>query len=473
MRSISSLCTAVILLLNFSNPNLASATDGPTDKDQAAPNTISFNVTTSECCGGEEADPHAVHGLETDDQAFILSGKSADSEGARDGFVVRFTDFREEEGILWLLPGEDYSYDWVYRFGSEGRDDGVNAVAQIKDSLFVAGYRADKRGVIHSYLARLRLSDGAEIWSAMFPAPKRGKESAFEFVQSTSENGLVLSGVTNAAKGTLEGFKSYGNPATGTAFVMYFQENQLMNEDPPTNPDWMTKIPGFLSGKTVKEVEGEDAYIVASSTNDDNHTASVIKIDKTGKKSWSKTYPAHGEITDIAPSYSNGKVDGYLMAGHVDGKTGALDGSMTKLSKDGSIVWSEQYGNPISGEGIFSGLGKENDRFIFDECWGIDSTSDGGAIMACGTGTHCDEFEDNERQFAQCAADPREIWRSLLIKVDRQGNMVWYRTDSFIEEDDDWIPNTASEYVFTTKDGRIASVLDLDFGFGLQILDPE
>ena len=60
---------------------MASATDGPTDKDQAAPNTISINVTTSECCGGEEADPHAVHGLETDDQAFILSGKSADSEG--------------------------------------------------------------------------------------------------------------------------------------------------------------------------------------------------------------------------------------------------------------------------------------------------------------------------------------------------------------------------------------------------------
>ena len=79
---------------------------------------------------------------------------------------------------------------------------------------------------------------------------------------------------------------------------MYFQERQLMNEDPPANPDWMTEIPGFLSGKTVKEVEGEDAYIVASSTNDDNHTASVIKIDKTGKKSWSKTYPAHGEITN-------------------------------------------------------------------------------------------------------------------------------------------------------------------------------
>ena len=85
------------------------------------------------------------------------------------------------------------------------------------------------------------------------------------------------------------------------------------------------------------------------------------------------------------------------LGGHVNSKTGALDGSITKLSKDGSIVWSEQYGSPISGKGIFSGLGKENDHFIFDECWGIDSTSDGGAIMVCGTGTYCDEFEDNER----------------------------------------------------------------------------
>ena len=67
------------------------------------------------------------------------------------------------------------------------------------------------------------------------------------------------------------------------------------------------------------------------------------------------------------------------MAGYVDAKTGAPDGSITKIAKDGSIVWSGQYGNPISGK-EFSGLGKENDRFIFDECWGINSTSDGGAI---------------------------------------------------------------------------------------------
>ena len=105
--------------------------------------------------------------------------------------------------------------------------------------------------------------------------------------------------------------------------------------------------------------------------------------------------------------------------------------------------------------------------------WGIDSTDDGGAVIACGTGTHCDEFENNEKLFSQCKADPRETWRSLLFRVDRNGKLIWEKTDSFLEEGDDWVPNTAGEYVFFTKDGRLATVLDLDFGFGLQISEPE
>tara|TARA_B100001093_G_scaffold303555_1_gene289493 strand:- start:12958 stop:14391 length:1434 start_codon:yes stop_codon:yes gene_type:complete len=473
MKSISILFAIAVVFLGCSCVSVASATDNPINKNQKAPNTILFKVTTGECCGGEDADPHAVHGLETDNQAFILSGKSADVGGGRDGFVVRITDYRNAEGVLWLIPEEDFNYDWVYTFGSKGRDDGVNAAAQIEESVFVAGFRADNHGVIHSYLARLNLSDGNEIWSTMIPASKREKESAFEFIQTTSENGIVLSGVTNAEKGSLEGFKSYGNPATGTAFVMHFKERQLMNEDAPLKPDWMLEIPGNISAKTIKEVVSQEAYVVASSTTNDNHEASVIMIDKAGKTSWIKTYPSHGEVTDIAPSYFDGKVDGYLMVGHVEGKSGALDGSITKLSNDGSILWSKQYGNPSIDRSISSNIDRRNDRFIFDECWGIDSTGDGGAIIACGTGTHCDEVEDNQKLFDQCTSDPRGIWRSLLIRVDNDGKLLWDKTDSFELEDDGRAPNTASEYVFFARDGRIVSLLDLDFGFGLQILEPE
>ena len=34
---------------------------------------------------------------------------------------------------------------------------------------------------------------------------------------------------------------------------------------------------------------------------------------------------------------------------------------------------------------------------VFDECWGISSTLDGGAVMACGTGIEeCEIFENND-----------------------------------------------------------------------------
>ena len=73
--------------------------------------------------------------------------------------------------------------------------------------------------------------------------------------------------------------------ATGTRSVR--RESQLMNEDPPA-PDWMTG-----QWKDLKEVEGEDAYIVASC--DDNHTASVVK--------W-----LNSDLHMCGP-YINGKVD--------------------------------------------------------------------------------------------------------------------------------------------------------------------
>ena len=422
MKSGFNTAVLVILCLFITSGLLASSSFG--NNDLEAPRTISFMVTTGECCGGDDSDPHAVHGLETDDHAFILSGKIADSGGNHDGFVIRFPDFQEGDGILWLLPEEDFNYDWVYTYGLDGKNDGVNAAAEAYGSVFIAGYRSDNKGTAHAFLARLALSDGKEIWSTIFPAAKKGRESAFESLQLTSENGLVFSGVTNAEKGSLEGFKSYGNPATGSAFVMYFDQEQLIGNEPPKKPKWYTEFHDNLSGKTVREVPSQGGYIVASSTKDDTQTASVIMIDKGGKTSWSRNYPAHGEITDITVSRVNEEIDGYLIVGHAQGRVGALDGSITKLSTDGSIVWSKQYGNPVGGEGVFFDLNQDNDRFVFDECWGIDSTDDGGAVIACGTGTHCDEFENDEKLFAQCTTDPRETWRSLLFRVDRNGKEI-------------------------------------------------
>ena len=74
-----------------------------------------------------------------------------------------------------------------------------------------------------------------------------------------------------------------------------------------------------------------------------------------------------------------------------------------------------------------------------------------------------------------CIRDsPRTTWRSLLIRVDKDGKQLWHHVDSFFfpgEEDEFDVPSTASEYVFITSDNHIASVVDLGFGIGLQILE--
>ena len=57
----------------------------------------------------------------------------------------------------------------------------------------------------------------------------------------------------------------------------------------------------------------------------------------------------------------------------------------------------------------------------------------------------------------------------LLIRVDQNGELKWQMADSFIE-DNMTIP-TASEYIIHTKNRKLISVLDLSFGFGVQLLE--
>ena len=60
---------------------------------------------------------------------------------------------------------------------------------------------------------------------------------------------------------------------------------------------------------------------------------------------------------------------------------------------------------------------------VLDECWGISAISDGGAVMACGTGIEeCEMFENDNNLYEQCSNDPRTTKEVLLIRVDKTEN---------------------------------------------------
>jgi len=99
-----------------------------------SPKEIFYAATSETCCG---EDPHAVHGIETPDGGFVLTGKSLDRNGEWQGFAVKFPA-NIPSGSHWLDPEEKVSYEWSYVFGSEDAKDGSNAVAATEDSVFVA-----------------------------------------------------------------------------------------------------------------------------------------------------------------------------------------------------------------------------------------------------------------------------------------------------------------------------------------------
>ena len=446
------------------------------DLHTKSPDVIFYAATSETCCG---EDPHAVHGVETPDGGYVLTGKSLDQNGAWQGFVIKFPS-KIPSGSHWLDPEEDVSYEWSYVFGSNGVKDGGNAVAATKDAVFVAGFATNPQNRLRRFLAKLDLVNGNLIWKTNLPTKKSKGENAFESLYLTKDGGLVGSGFVQGREASVEGFKSYGNPQSGRVFLLRLSAKQISDNTPPQTPQWEKIYTHALSGKTVKEVSGnETGYVLAAYTHDEKHIPVVMRLDTKGNLLWSKKYPDHGELTDITVLEGKGETKGFAMSGHRKDSEGGIDGVITKITPKGEVLWSYNYGNPEGGNGVYRYLGSGNKKLIFDECWGINGTPDGGAVIACGTGIEeCEPFEDDKALYEECTSDPRRTWRSLVIRVDAQGSPKWHRLDSYQrseegEEEEENVTATASEYVFVTKGGKIASITDLSIGIGLQLFENE
>jgi len=424
----------------------------------------SFFVMDGSCCGGEETDPHAVHGIETETGAFILAGKITDQSRMEDGFIIKIPSSLPDEKIF-LHEEEEFNLDWFVKFGNVNKRDGINAVASSRGSVFAGGYAENKRGVIDGYLVRLDERSGNIIWGRSFPSKNKNREGAIETVIQTSDNGILIAGVRNSRKGTLEGFKSYGNPVSGDAYVMYFSEKQIYSKIAPENPTWEVEIKEALSVKHLAEMPDGHGYVLAAHGDGVPAEAKVLKIAATGALEWKLNVREHGELTAIAATPK-----GYFLSGHKKDRSGGIDASISMISKAGRFIWNKTFGNPSGGESIFSGLDSGDRKLIYDECWGITQFGN-GLVLACGTGIEeCVELSDSLRLI--CERDPRTTWRSYLIHVDFSGNLVWQRASSFMfdGDEDDNVPSTASEWVFTTANGDLASVVDLGFGMGIEVL---
>ena len=419
-----------------------------------APEVVFYTATGEDCCG---EDPHPVHGVETSDGGFVVCGKSIDSEGNTDGFLLKIGP-SIPEGNTFMEEDSSYTYTWSQTFGQAGKMEAANNVVSLNDSIFVAGIKESSSNGVQRLLQKYNSTTGLLIWSQVYSS---NNESAFESMHITETGGAILSGFVEGELGGIEGFKSYGNPVSGNASLFYLSPEQLSYSFPPERPIWEQQYNFFGSIRSVRSID--DGFVFVAPKTEETYV--VVRIDAAGNIIWQTDLANHGEATDITVVSDGDDAIAFAVSGHKSIDKG-IDGSVTMLDLDGDILWNRNYGNPAGGVNEFSGLDEGNPELIFDECWGIQSTDHGSVILACGTG-----IEDCVGHGISCRQDPRNKWRGFLMEIDSEGEQIWYRTDSYYFEGETEAAASASEYVIRTESGNYASVLDQDFGIGLMLLD--
>ena len=71
-------------------------------------------------------------------------------------------------------------------------------------------------------------------------------------------------------------------------------------------------------------------------------------------------------------------------------------------------------------------------------------------LWLCGTGIEeCDTLRGQKKR--DCEKDPRKTWRSYLVNINFDGDIIWEKTGSFVfpgEEDSEDLASVAAEWVF-------------------------
>ena len=137
----------------------------------------------------------------------------------------------------------------------------------------------------------------------------------------------LISGVKNSKPGILEGFKSYGNPVTGNAFIMFVEEKQLASDTALIEPTWEIVVKDAIPIKHAAELPTLDGYVLAAHSRVEEAIAKVIKITANGQIEWQLDIPEHGELTAISAT-----VKCYFLSGHKMDEFGGIDASYSHVS---------------------------------------------------------------------------------------------------------------------------------------------
>eukprot|EP00966_Prymnesium_polylepis_P295607 6826923-Prymnesium_polylepis.1 len=356
-----------------------------------------------------------VYVIETSDDGAVICGYGAEAG----------TAFKEAVVMKVTSAGATV---WAWRSGAIGQNEVCNSVVQLPSGvdILIAGYKTVS-SVATGFVTKLSLSTGAAMWASdmLFPASESGLHSALESLSVSATHGVLVAGLNNIADTSEMAFRSYGNVPTGNAILQEYPVSAFTASTPPTvfSASWTKEWGDYLSCKAAHFLP--DGKVAALTTADGAFTSLTVLNGATNVAVWGPTnfYSVHGEGTDMKVSADGNTI---VISGQGAPSTGALAGRLTAASAStGTHLWTTTFdsgGTPT---------------LIYNECWGVGVTADGGYVVGCGTGIeNCEDSRNTAACHAgngdtRAGAYPRgaSIWQSLVVKIDASGTLLWQRVD--------------------------------------------
>ncbi len=215
--------------------------------------------------------------------------------------------------------------------------------------------------------------NGNVIWNKSYRGS--GNEQAFDVIQAIGGGYIVLS--VNVSRGS--------------------ESICLIKVDEDGDIVWNKKYKGW--GSSIIRFN-DNGYVIAGITSwtDQNPAVLLIKVDEYGDLIWNKTYRVGNFSWGTSLINVN---DGFLVLG-INGRDPLVDRDvlLMKVNDNGEVLWNKTY-----------------DGGCDDAGYNIIHALDGGYIIVGET--------------ASFGADGRDV---LLMKVDEDGDLVWVRTYSGVQD---------------------------------------
>ncbi|MHC4132081.1 MAG: hypothetical protein ACYSSP_08290 [Planctomycetota bacterium] len=360
--------------------------------------------------GYGHADGAMCHeGMQTSDGGYIAIGQTLNRNP--DMFVVKVDSSGTEE--------------WSVAIGVIRKVDFGICVAEASDGFICGGglYDATVRGNVRG-LVKLDKANGNVIWQKTYGTAKYG---AIRGVQVLGDGSIITTGY--------DGFS-----AAGYEFIVDDGTGFTMKTDSSGNMIWENTLP-YPQGTKIHEISGGFAVISCAWFYDggDHLDGVVIETDTSGNVISDNHYgsTSHEHCYDGKPT-SDG---GYILGGHTLGYGVAnWDFWLCKIDSSGNEEWVSTFGQPRG----------YDPAWIFDEAYAVQETSDGGFVIAGGSGDE-DDYSDCS---SSCGCSDNYV--AEVVKTDSSGYMEWqaaYPCGS-------WGCDSAAEYIDVTSDGGYIAFLD-------------